>query len=151
MVSNVAVDPKGCGHGAALMAAIVSFADEAGRDLVLMVNPANNAGVRLYRSCGFVAKEVTTRRRTRMVRIATFDASSPATPPSWLVPIHVGTSTAVVVAVVGAALIVLYWGTPGAWLMAPFTGVAALAADNDARVRCGSPTASSQPGPPCWL
>jgi Flp pilus assembly protein protease CpaA len=134
VVSNVAVYPKGCGHGTTLMAAIVRFADEVERDLVLMVNPANDAGVRLYRSCGFVADEASDRRRTRMVRPAAVDGQPhPAATPSWLVPINVGTSTAVVAAVVGAALVVLYWGTPAAWLMAPLTGVAALAADNDAR------------------
>ncbi len=132
VVSNVAVDPKGCGHGTALMADIVDFADEVGRDLVLMVNPKNDAGMRLYRSCGFVAEEDTTRRRTRMVRVATVDAHAAAT-PSWLVPIRVGTSPVVAAAVVGAALVALYWGTPGAWLMPPFVGVAALAADNDPR------------------
>ena len=133
VVSNVAADPKGQGHGSALMAAIVTFADGIDRDLVLSVDPANDPAVGLYRSCGFVAEQDTTRRRTRMVRTATHNAISPAALPSWLVPIHVGMITAAIAAVIGAALVVLYWGTPGAWLMAPFIGVAALAADNDAR------------------
>src|SRR5829696_2763083 len=69
-----------------------------------------------------------------MVRPApTVDATHPAATPSWLVPIRCSTSAVVVATAVGAALVVLYWGTPGAWLMAPFAGVAALAAENDLR------------------
>jgi leader peptidase (prepilin peptidase) / N-methyltransferase len=129
-VSNVAADPKGRGHGTALMAAIVGFADGVGRDLSLIVDPTNDAAVHLYRGCGFVAVEEVNSRRTRMVRPATVGAT-PAAPPSWLAPIHVGRRTTALAAVLGVALIVLYWGSPVAWLMAPFVGVAGLAADSD--------------------
>ena len=101
---------------------------------MLTVDPANDPRVRLYRRCGFVAENDINRRRTRMVRPATRVAPPHrAATPSWLVPIRFGASTVVVAAAVGVALVVLYWGTPAAWLMVPFAGVAALAADNDAR------------------
>lgn len=133
VVSDVAADPRGHGHGTALMTTIANFADGVGRELVLSVDPANVAAVRLYRSCGFVAEDQISGRRARMVRSAPVDAANQEPLPSWLVPIRCGAWTAVGAAVVTAALVALYWSTPAAWLMAPFVMVAAIAADSDAR------------------
>ena len=133
VVTDVAAEPMGHGHGTALMATIACFADGVGRDLVLSVDPTNVTAVALYRSCGFVTENYTPGRRARMVRTATADATDQATLPSWLVPIRCGAWTAVSAAVVTAALVALYWSTPAAWLMAPFVMVAALGADSDAR------------------
>ena len=130
VVTNVAADPMGHGHGTSLMAAIATFADGLGRDLVLIVNPANDAAIHLYRSCGFVVDKNIKQQRTRMIRAADVGAV-PTGPPSWLVPIHVGISSAVASTLGLAALITLYWGTPVVWLMAPVVVLAALAAEND--------------------
>jgi Flp pilus assembly protein protease CpaA/GNAT superfamily N-acetyltransferase len=133
VVTNVAADPQGHGHGIALMAVIVSLADGLGRDLALIVNPANHAAIRLYRSCGFQVDKNITRRRTRMVRHPASEAAAPMRPPSWLVPIHVDTLTVVTAVAVGLSLAGLYWGTPVVWLMVPVAGVAVIAAGNDLR------------------
>lgn len=132
VISNVAADPRGQGYGTGLMAAIVDFADSVDRALVLLVDPSNEPALRLYRRFGFVTDERVSRRRLRMVRPASLSAA-PGEVPSWLLPIRVGASAVVAAAAAGVLLVALYWGSPGAWLMVPFVGLASLAADNDAR------------------
>ena len=68
-------------------------------------------------SCGFIADKNLNPRRMRMVRAAERDAT--VSPPSWLVPIRVGIFSAVASSLALAVLVILYWGTPAVWLMAP--------------------------------
>lgn len=132
VVTNVAADPKGHGHGIALMNDIASLADGLGRDLALIVHPDNTAANRLYLGCGFQVDKNINRRRTRMVRPAAPEATAAAL-PSWLVPIRIDTPTLLIAATVGLGLVTLYWGTPAVWLMVPFAGIAVIAASNDLR------------------
>jgi GNAT superfamily N-acetyltransferase len=132
VVSNVATGPTGAGHGTALMAAIVHFADITGYDLVLLVDPVNEPALHLYRRFGF--KTTTGRgRRVRMLRPPTDVPArlNPTPLPTWLQPIQWSAVTLGVAAVAASVLVLLYWGTPAAWLMPPIVILAGLAAEND--------------------